>query len=636
MQRTSKFTWTAIVTIFLMTIAALVQLTYIALEKEKNESIAKAEKEFETLKNTVLLRIDSKLSVFINTESTRPYKDYFSSQNKNTLAYDTKFSKRYFQLSQEGKLEEPSLYKNKGFKKNKKYLSDLCTFYADSIGLSQTNTTLPETEAQSQIQNDNKLAQQALSLQEISNGSNYWSSQLAKNKPLKTPGKNKKKASVKEDEEEPKANSKWANLNTRAEIATNAYSRKGQRGYVQVEKKKNNEQVAQSTQQSFQTETQQKSQTSDLNNDLIEVYEYYNEEVLEGVLKPTWFQNDLFLIRAVHVGSKRLYQVIQIDLDKLEQWIKETTADLLPIISIERKTPEQIDYNEEEHEPLEQLALLPIFINTHYNPGETSFQFQWTPTTLSIVTVWGCVFLLTIIICILIKSILNLSVRRGDFASAVTHELRTPLTTFKMYSELLDEGMVSSEEKKKDYYRILRSESNRLQGLVENVLTFASIEKGNRGFSKSEFKLGELIDKITLRAKERALKSNLNLVIHCEDAFKDSIITTDENVVEQIIFNLIENACKYATHENAEATMNISKQGNSTSFIISDNGPGVLSAHRKKLFSPFFKSDRDAANTSNGVGLGLALSRQIARQLGGDLKLNKSKVGASFTLILNN
>ena len=620
-----------------MTIAALIQLTYIALDKEINESISKAEKEFENRKNTALLRIDSKLSVFVNTENTRPYKDYFNNLNNNVLPYDTQFASRYFQLSQDGTLKEPSVYKSKNFINNVEYLSNLCMAFSNSIDKNQEDLVFSKLENTKDKQKYNSLAQQELSLAEISNDSSYWSSKLKQVLPQKLKERNNKKSNS-HKKNISSLDSTLANLNTRAEIATNAYSRKGQRNYIQVEKKQKEEVKRDLNSQASQTEitTEQKKDQIKVNNEIIEKTEYYNEDILEGVLKPIWFQDNLFLIRAVYAGTKTLYQVIQIDLEKLDQWVKKTASDLLPNISILKISPEDVNYKEDNPQRLEQLALLPIFINPHFIPSKKSLHFKWTPTTISIVSVWVCIFLLTLIIIILIKSILNLSIRRGDFASAVTHELRTPLTTFKMYTELLDEGMVSSEEKKKDYYRILRSESDRLQGLVENVLTFASIEKGNRGFSKSEFKLVDLIEKITLRAKERISKSSLKLSIRLDESLEDNIILTDQNVVEQIIFNLIENACKYATHENAEATMEIIKQGNHFHFNIFDNGPGVLNEHRKKLFSPFFKSDRDAANTSNGVGLGLALSRQIARQLGGDLKLNKSKVGASFTLILNN
>ena len=73
---------------------------------------------------------------------------------------------------------------------------------------------------------------------------------------------------------------------------------------------------------------------------------------------------------------------------------------------------------------------------------------------------------------------LSLSERRGTFVSAVTHELRTPLTTFRLYTEMLDEGMVASGESQRNYMKTLRSEADRLGHLVENVLSFARLERG--------------------------------------------------------------------------------------------------------------------------------------------------------------
>jgi signal transduction histidine kinase len=113
-------------------------------------------------------------------------------------------------------------------------------------------------------------------------------------------------------------------------------------------------------------------------------------------------------------------------------------------------------------------------------------------------------------------------------------------------------------------------------------------------------------------------------------------VTTDVSAVEQILFNLVDNACKYAAHsERKEIRIGAECHGKWASIQVRDGGPGFTDAEARKLFQPFSKSARQAAHSAPGVGLGLALSRRLARDLGGDLKLNRNiKDGACFELTL--
>ena len=113
----------------------------------------------------------------------------------------------------------------------------------------------------------------------------------------------------------------------------------------------------------------------------------------------------------------------------------------------------------------------------------------------------------------------------------------------------------------------------------------------------------------------------------------ETVVATDASKVEQIVFNLVDNACKYAANsENNKITVVVQQTSGNINISVRDHGPGVAAKFRKLLFKPFCKSDQDAADTASGVGLGLALCQQMAKSIGGRVILADSDTGAKFVL----
>src|SRR5262245_61354020 len=176
----------------------------------------------------------------------------------------------------------------------------------------------------------------------------------------------------------------------------------------------------------------------------------------------------------------------------------------------------------------------------------------------------------------LLHGALSLSERRGAFVSAVTHELRTPLTTFRMYTEMLADGIVADEEKRASYLATLHREAERLSHLVENVLAYARLERGSAKGRIETVNLAALIGRVQDRLRERAEQGNMRFVVEADEKQLNWLVRVDTSVVEQILFNLVDNACKYAaTASDRTIHLQTASAGKIVLLSVRDHGPGI-------------------------------------------------------------
>ena len=353
-------------------------------------------------------------------------------------------------------------------------------------------------------------------------------------------------------------------------------------------------------------------------------------KVHEGALKAVWLGEDLLVLaRRVTVNKASYIQGCWLNWPRVRELMLEEIKDLLPRAEL---TPVS---SRAEQDRSRMLAALPAKVI----PGPTSETRSegLSPIELSLVVAWLCVLVAGAAVAALLLGTVSLSERRAAFVSAVTHELRTPLTTFQMYSEMLAENMVSDEQKRVRYLKTLESESRRLSHLVENVLAYARLERNRRPADVSDVAMGELLGRTTERLQDRARQSNMEVRVEQRTDLVNCAVRADAAAVGQILFNLIDNACKYAS-KAADKTIHIETgyDGQHGIIMVRDHGPGVSTGTRSRLFQPFSKSAHEAAGTAPGVGLGLALSRRLARQMNGDLLYldPQSASGACFVLIL--
>jgi signal transduction histidine kinase len=349
--------------------------------------------------------------------------------------------------------------------------------------------------------------------------------------------------------------------------------------------------------------------------------------VVEGVSRPLWLGDRLVLARRVQIGDEVVIQGCWLDWPALKTQLTAEVADLLPQVEL---TPISAS------EPIKLsrlLATIPVQLSV---PAPVVASSAWSPIRVSLVVAWLCLLLTAAAAAIMLQSIITLSERRGAFVSAVTHELRTPLTTFRMYAEMLSEGMVPDAEQRQKYLNTLRVEADRLSHLVENVLQYARLERSRSGKRREPVALAALVDHCHARLADRAAQADMKLLVEWNEAAGTATIPTDLAAVEQILFNLVDNACKYASAASDKRLhLRIDVKPRTVTIGLADHGPGISAAGRKRLFQPFSKSVHEAATSAPGVGLGLALCRRLAIDLGGKLELlSPDGGGALFVLTL--
>jgi signal transduction histidine kinase len=348
--------------------------------------------------------------------------------------------------------------------------------------------------------------------------------------------------------------------------------------------------------------------------------------VRESASRAFWVGDKLLLARRVQIGEQTLVQGCWLDWPAIEKRLRAEAADLLPHLALVPIRTET-DLN-----PARALATLPVQIDVAPALLE---ERAWSPIRMSLAIAWGCMTLAAIAMAVLLWGVVSLSERRAAFVAAVTHELRTPLTTFRMYSEMLALG-IAPPESRQHYLDTLQREAVRLGHLVENVLSYARLERGNGVVRRSRVSLAELVESWKPQLAERAAQADLELTTQVAKGAEASVVATDSQAVGQILFNLVDNAAKYANGSDQRRIEISCDAGAKTAAIrVRDFGPGLTPAQRRKLFRPFSKTVQEAAVTAPGVGLGLALCRRLARDLGGRLTLEpQNGAGASFVLEL--
>jgi signal transduction histidine kinase len=328
----------------------------------------------------------------------------------------------------------------------------------------------------------------------------------------------------------------------------------------------------------------------------------------------------LLLQRTVVRDAKVYRQGVLLDVQRLGGWLREQAlgsagvASFAEVSFATRLAPLAADGDREfvyQHrfaEPFDdlnaRLALRPL-------PGVGGVAYVYALSALLLAT--GSLGLASLYR--MVATVVGFAERRSNFVAAVTHELKTPLTAIRMYGEMLRDGMVPSEAKRDEYYRHITQESERLSRLINNVLEFSRLEKGNRDVAVAAGAVAPVVREVAEILRPHVEGQGFTLRVDTDGELPP--VRFERDALVQMLCNLVDNAVKYAGEASRkEILLRCRSEDGHVTVAVRDHGPGVAARHLGMIFEPFYRGESELTRRSKGVGLGLALVRGLAERMG--------------------
>jgi PAS domain S-box-containing protein len=219
---------------------------------------------------------------------------------------------------------------------------------------------------------------------------------------------------------------------------------------------------------------------------------------------------------------------------------------------------------------------------------------------------------------------------KSDFLAVMSHELRTPLTTIIGYSDLMIGGVPEPiGERGVGYVRRVRTAADHLLGLIDQILIYARLELGRIDTQAEPVSAVDIVREVAGLVEPIAEESGLVFTVNVPQPF---LIETDIGKVRQVLLNLLTNAIKFT--ERGSVEMGAAQNGEEVLFTVRDTGAGIAPENLEHIFDAFWQVDQSSTRHAGGTGLGLSVSRRLARLLGGDI-LVESEVGRGSTFTVH-
>ncbi|MFO1497263.1 MAG: HAMP domain-containing sensor histidine kinase [Verrucomicrobiota bacterium] len=229
---------------------------------------------------------------------------------------------------------------------------------------------------------------------------------------------------------------------------------------------------------------------------------------------------------------------------------------------------------------------------------------------------------------------LRLTRQKTDFVSNVSHELKTPLTSIRMFSELLADGRVTDPGKQRTYLQVFAGETALLTLLINNVLDFSRMERGEKQYRLEPCDIGQIAREVAETARPHLEARGFHLIAEWPDG--PVHVRADRDALAQVILNLLSNAEKYSG-ESKEIRLQLRRArgvgGESVELRVLDRGIGVPAGLEERIFEQFYRADDSLSSGIPGSGLGLTLARQIARSHGGEIHFERRSEGGSCFIL---
>lgn len=213
---------------------------------------------------------------------------------------------------------------------------------------------------------------------------------------------------------------------------------------------------------------------------------------------------------------------------------------------------------------------------------------------------------------------------KTEFLAVASHEIRTPLNGVLGMAQVMDRDPLAPRQRRR--LEMIRRSGVELLRILNSILDIAKIEAGAVEIAREPFALGPVLE--DMESAYAALAESRGLRFACDPGGLDgSACVGDAGRVRQVLHNLLSNALKFT--ERGTVSLRLARDGDWIAFEVSDTGPGVAPADAERLFERFTQGDASASRRHEGVGLGLAISRDLCRRMGGDLTLAGAPGGGS-------
>ena len=216
---------------------------------------------------------------------------------------------------------------------------------------------------------------------------------------------------------------------------------------------------------------------------------------------------------------------------------------------------------------------------------------------------------------------------RRRFTSNVSHEMKSPLQVIGGYAELIESGMVEQEDIPR-FAGLIRSESEAMRSLIDDIMTLSKLDEGLDS-EPCEVDVGEACLRVAARLEPKARAKSVSVPVDTEES---CVVNASVGLVEQMLYNLIDNAIKFSP-EGGAVSVTASLVGASVIIKVADNGPGIPDEYKERIFERFFRVDESRARETGGTGLGLAIVKHVARTYGGEVYVEDNAPSGSVFIV---
>jgi signal transduction histidine kinase len=341
----------------------------------------------------------------------------------------------------------------------------------------------------------------------------------------------------------------------------------------------------------------------------------------------------LRLVRTVQIGGEQWLQGLVIDRRALGDWLEQEvlgSPDLAGFVELDWQPGTAEGDGEWTHQFAAPFGVLEV--SARLDPVAV---LDSTSAKLILALGLGLALALIVVLIAVERAFTGLverSEERERFVAAVTHELRTPLTSIRMYSEMLEQGMVGERERQRSYHETIRREAERLSRLVEQVLTLARVEDGPRSLvgEGERAPLRDVVESVVELLEPLASARELGIRVELDAEVAACELPRDP--LAQILTNLVDNAIKFTPSGGPAIEILARSTPPWISLVIRDGGRGVEAELLPRMFEPFVRGQREHEQATPGTGIGLAVVRALVNEIGGRVHARNRSEGQGLEI----